>query len=202
VARNTVSRVRSKHRYSRPVAGTDWRLNASDGGLLVRTGVTGRAAKMGHRLTIAMNSWQATVRWDDGEPVAAELTVDVESLQVSHGEGGLMALSGPEKALARSHALKSLDAGRFPRIRYRVDDIQRTGDGYRLGGMLEIHGKSRERVIDLRVDDLGEAWRMSCEADVRQTEFGVKPYSMLMGAMKVADTVTVSFTAAHSAGRR
>jgi polyisoprenoid-binding protein YceI len=183
------------------VPGTDWSLNASDGELLVRTGVTGRAAKMGHRLTIAMNSWHATVRWADGEPVAAEVTVDVDSLQVSHGEGGLMGLSGPETTLARSHALKSLDAGRFPRIHYQTDDIEKTGDGYRLDGTLEIHGTSRPRVVELRVEDLGEDWRMSCEAEVRQTEFGVKPYSMLMGAMKVADTVTVAFTAVHSAER-
>jgi polyisoprenoid-binding protein YceI len=177
------------------VAGTEWSLDASEGELLVRTGITGRAAKMGHRLTITMKSWHATVRWTDGRPVAAELTVDVDSLQVSHGEGGLMALAGPEKALARSHALKSLDAGRFPRIRYQVDDIEQSGDGYRLGGTLEIHGNSRRREVDLRVKDLGEGWRMSCEADVRQTEFGVKPYSTLMGAMKVVDTVTVAFTA-------
>jgi polyisoprenoid-binding protein YceI len=182
------------------VASADWSLSASDGELLVRTGVTGRAAKMGHRLIIAMNAWQATVRWTDGQPVAAELTVDVDSLQVLHGEGGLMALSGPEKALARSHALKALDAGRFPRISFQVDDIEQTGDGYRLSGTLEIHGTSRPHVVDLRVENLGEAWRMSCEADVRQTEFGVKPYSMLMGSMKVDDTVTVAFTAVHSDG--
>jgi polyisoprenoid-binding protein YceI len=119
---------------------------------------------------------------------------------VSHGEGGLMALSGPEKALARSHALKSLDADRFPRIRYQVDGIEQTGDGYCLSGTLEIHGKSRQREVDLCVRDLGEAWQMSCEADVRQTDFGVKPYSMLMGAMLVVDTVTVAFTATRSAG--
>jgi polyisoprenoid-binding protein YceI len=182
------------------VASTDWSLDASDGELLVRTGVTGRAAKMGHRLTIAMNSWQVTVSWADDEPVAAELTVDVDSLQVSHGEGGLMALSGPEKTLARSHALKSLDAKRFPLIRYRVDDIGQSDYGYRLSGTLEIRGKSRRREVDLHVEDLGDAWRLSCEAEVRQTEFGVKPYSMLMGAMKVADTVTVSFIATHKAG--
>jgi polyisoprenoid-binding protein YceI len=181
------------------VIGTDWSLNASDGELVVRTDVTGRMAKMGHRLTLVMTSWQATVQWADGQPVAAELTVDVDSLQVSHGKGGLMALSGPEKSLARSHALKSLDANRFPRIRYQVDGIEQTGDGYRLSGTLEIHGKSRQHEVDLRVKDLGEAWQMSCEADVRQTDFGVKPYSMLMGAMKVVDTVTVAFTATPSA---
>jgi len=38
----------------------------------------------------------------------------------------------PEKALARSNALKSLDADRYPRIRFRANDIDYTGDGSRL----------------------------------------------------------------------
>ena len=37
---------------------TVWKLDASDGQLLVKTGVAGRVAKMGHRLTIAMNTWR------------------------------------------------------------------------------------------------------------------------------------------------
>jgi polyisoprenoid-binding protein YceI len=177
------------------VAGTVWSLDASDGELVVRTGVTGRAAKMGHRLTIAMNSWQATVRWAGGEPVEAELAVAVTSLEVLRGEGGLKPLSGAEKTLARSNALKSLDADRFPQIRFQANDIAKTGDGYRLSGTLEIHGMARQRAIDLRVDDVGNSWRLCCEADVRQSEFGVKPYSMLMGSMKVVDNVIVSLTA-------
>ena len=172
-----------------------WTLDASDGRLLVHTGVTGRAAKMGHRLTIAMNSWLATVRWSSGEPAEAELTVEVDSLQVLDGEGGLKALSGPEKALSRSNALRALDADRFPQIRFHAGDIHKVEGGYRLAGTLEIRGVTAEREIGLRVEDLGEAWRLSCEAVVRQSDFGIKPYSMLMGSMKVVDTVTVSFSA-------
>jgi polyisoprenoid-binding protein YceI len=170
-------------------------LDASDGELLVGTGVTGRAAKMGHRLTIRMDSWHAAVHWRGDEPASAELTVDVDSLQVLKGEGGVTPLSGPERALARTNALKVLDAGRFPQIRFVADAIEATNDGYRLGGTLQIHGASRKRVIDVQVADLGDSWQLSAQAVVRQTEFGIKPYSMLMGAMKVADDVTVSFNA-------
>ena len=56
-------------------------LDASDGQLLIETGVTGRAARMGHRLTIAMTTWKADVQWSDGEPTEAELTVEVDSLR-------------------------------------------------------------------------------------------------------------------------
>ena len=175
-----------------------WTIDASDGELLIRTGVAGRAARMGHRLTIAMNRWQATVNWTGAEPVAAELTVEIDSFEVLRGEGGVKALSGPEKVLVKSNALKSLDAGRYPEIRFTADVIDRIDDGYRLTGTLQIRGKSRKHVIDLRTEDLGEAWRMSAESAVRQTDYGVKPYSMLMGSMQVADEVTVSFTSVHA----
>lgn len=150
---------------------------------------------MGHRLTIAMTQWQARVEWDGDEPVAAQLTVDVNSLEVLKGEGGVKGLSGPEKALVRSNALSSLDARRYPEICFSADTIEKTATGYRLTGTLDIHGQTRKRVIDLETADLGDSWRLSGEATVRQSDFGVKPYSMLMGSMKVADEVAVSFTA-------
>ena len=172
-----------------------WNLDASDGRLLVTTGVTGRAARLGHRLTIAVNAWHAEVAWAGGEPVSVALTVEVSSLEVLRGEGGVKGLSAPEKALARSNALGVFDADRYPQIRFTADDIEKTDGGYRIVGTLQIHGTAREHVIHLRVEDRRDTWRMSCETEVRHSEFGLKPYSMFVGSMKVIDEVTVSFTA-------
>jgi polyisoprenoid-binding protein YceI len=152
---------------------------------------------MGHRLTIAMRRWQATVRWDGADPVAAELAVQTDSIEVLRGEGGVKGLSGPEKALVRSNALKSLNADRFPEIRFTADVIDQTDNGYRLTGALQIHGKRREHVIDLRTEDLGDSWQVSAKCSVRQSDYGIKPYSLLMGSVQVADDVTLSFTAVH-----
>jgi polyisoprenoid-binding protein YceI len=179
-----------------------WTLDASNGELVIRTGVTGRAARMGHRLTIAVRRWEATVGWAGTKPATAELAVEIDSFEVLRGEGGVKGLSGPEKTLLKSNALKSLNASRYPEIRFTADAIDKTDDGYRLGGRLHIHGKIRDHVIDLRTEDLGEAWRMSAESSVRQTDYGVKPYSLLMGSVQVADEVSVSFTAVHAKGNR
>lgn len=83
-----------------------WELDSSDGQLTVMTAVAGPASRVGHRLTIAMG-WHGTVEWAD-EPVAVELTADVGSLEVLRGDGGATPLSGPEKALVRLNALKTL----------------------------------------------------------------------------------------------
>jgi polyisoprenoid-binding protein YceI len=149
---------------------------------------------MGHRLTMAMD-WRATVQWDSAAPASVELTVDVGSLAVLRGDGGVTGLSGPEKALARSNAVKTLDVKRFPHIVFRAATVTAADFGYSLDGVLEVHGTARERVIELHVEETSAGWRMSCEAEVSHAEFGVKPYSMMMGAMKVADSVTVSFAA-------
>ena len=178
-----------------------WRLDQSDGRLTIHTGVEGPAAKMGHRLDIAMNSWHADVEWSGSEPVRARLTVDVDSLEVVSGEGGVTPLTPPEKLLARANAVKTLDRKRFPQIEFDAAAIERTQTGYRLTGTVQIHGKTRDSVVDLNVEESGGSWHMSADVQIRQSDFGVKPYSMLMGAMRVADAVTVSFTADRAKDR-
>ena len=114
----------------------------------MHTGVTGRAAKMGHHLTIAMTTWRATVRWRDGEPEQVDLAVAVDSLEVLRGEGGVTPLSGPEKILARSNALRTLDADSYPEIRFRAGEVLKCR---RLPPHRSVGdpGRIRERIIDL-----------------------------------------------------
>lgn len=166
-------------------------LTPTDGELLIHTDVTGRAARMGHRLTIAMTTWQATVTWHGAEPSAVELTVDVDSLTVLRGDGGVTPLSGPEKSVVRSNALGCLNVRRHPQIRFRTDDVAASADGYRLTGILEIQGQQRPQVVDVAAAD----GQLSSEAILRQSAFGIKPYSMMMGSLKVVDEVTVGFSA-------
>jgi len=176
---------------------SSWSLTPADGELHIRTGVDGRAAKMGHRLTIGMRSWQAAVRWAGGKPTGVELTADVDSLEVLSGAGGLTPLAGPERGIARSNALKSLDAKKFPQIRFSADDVAETDEGYRLTGNVEIHGTSRPQSVDVKVEGRDEAFALSAQVKVRQTDFGIKPFSLLLGSLKVADEVTIGFAAKH-----
>lgn len=177
------------------MTGKQWQLDASHGQLLVRTAVAGRAAKMGHRLTIVMERWEATVSWTGDRPTAVELAVEVDSLRVLQGDGGMTPLTAPEKTLIRSNALKCLDSNKHRLIRFGSSDIEPTDDGYRLTGELEIHGRRKPHVVELRVTHQPDgSSQLSGDSTVRHSDFGVRRYSMLMGAMQVADEVTVSFS--------
>lgn len=172
---------------------TTWTLDNTDGELSLHTGVAGRAARMGHRLTLLMESWRISVTWSGDAPRSAQLTVDVDSLQVLRGEGGVTPLTGAEKVVARGNALKTLDAKRFPVIEFHSDTITATNDGFLLAGPLQIHGVSRQTEVNVAVTADEGKWTLACRSEVRQSDFGIKPFSMMMGAMKVEDVVTVSF---------
>ena len=135
-----------------------WTLDGADGDLLLHTGVTGTAARMGHRLTIAMRSWLATVDVDEGEPSAVEMTVDLNSLDVLTGEGGMTPLSGSEKTLVRANALKTLQTKRFPQAKFRSSAIERSDDGWRLVGTLDLGGRSSEQTVVVQVARDGADW--------------------------------------------
>lgn len=177
------------------VAKVQGHFDASHGELLIGTNVTGRAAKMGHRLTIAMERWTAAVSWTGNRPTAATLTVEVDSLKVLRGDGGLAPLSPPEKGLIRTNALKCLGGREHGRIQFECSDIRATDDGYRLAGTVQIHGRTKPHLVTVRVTELAGGWQLAGETRVSQGDFGVRRYSMLMGAMQVADEVTVSLSA-------
>ena len=66
-----------------------------------------------------------------------------------------------------------------------------------MDGTVEIHGTSRPQTVDLAVEESGDVWVMSASVPVLQTQFGVKPYSLFVGSLKVADEVNLRFTARH-----
>ena len=47
--------------------------------------------------------------------------------------------------MVRANALKSLDAKKYPTITFRADTVVKTETGYRLEGILQIHGRPETR---------------------------------------------------------
>lgn len=160
------------------------------GTLQLHTDVTGRAARTGHRLTIDVEKWSATVDRDGGVPVGLTLTADVDSLQVVDGQGGLTPMSSIEKGQARKNALKTLKSSQFPAITYRSTKITIDGDRYLVDGELTICGTTVPHPITITSSN-GD---LEMTSTVTQTKFGIKPYSLMMGTLKVVDAVQVTFT--------
>jgi len=160
--------------------------------LTIRTGRTGGAAKAGHDLLIEVGSWEATLDLE-AQP-ALTLTADSRSFRVIEGTGGIKSLTDDDRASIRKTIDEEVLKG--SPIEFRSGGVQPGPDGRRVvvDGDLELRGARRPVKFELA---LGED-RVSAEATIRQTEFGIKPYSTLFGALKVADEVRIAVEAQAS----
>jgi polyisoprenoid-binding protein YceI len=165
-----------------------YRLGPGDGTLSVRTGRTGAAAKAGHDLLIAVTAWEATL--EVGDVASVELTADAGSLRVIEGTGGIQHLGDDDKA--EIHKTIAGDVLKGHPIAFRSTAVEEGGDVLAVAGELTVAGATGPLAFDVDF----EAGRVHATVVVTQSEFGMKPYSTLFGALKVADDVEVSLDAA------
>ena len=159
-------------------------LGPENGTLTVRTGKGGAASKAGHNLVLEVQRWQGTFT-----PETVELTADARSLRVVSGSGGISPLGDEEKAgIGQTIDEEVLKGGT---IQYRSSAVRATDAGYDVDGELDLLGVSRPLAFSLRLD--GD--HLTGSAQVKQTDFKLKPYSALFGTLKVADVVEVSIDA-------
>lgn len=171
------------------------RLDGGHGTLTLHTGVEGRAAKMGHRLTIAIRDWQATAAFTGAQPSSAQLRAELGSFEVIHGEGGVKPLSDKDRAIIRDNALETLKAAQHGQAVFTSDHIEPTASGWTLTGQLSIAGATRLTTIQVEVEDVGAGWQLRVATPVVQSEHSIKPYSAMMGGLKVSDRVEVRLDA-------
>jgi hypothetical protein len=150
--------------------------------LTVRTTRTGAASKAGHDLLFEVTSWSATLD-QDADP-ALTLTADSGSLRVLEATGGIQALGDDDKAGIEQTIKEEVLMG--TPIEFRSSAVE----GRRLEGELELAGQRHPISFELAGDEDG---RLTGSATVKQSDWGMKPYSALFGTLKVADEVEVAF---------
>jgi len=119
------------------------------------------------------------------------LAADSRSLRVIEGTGGIKSLTGDDKASIQKTINDEVLKGCA--IEFRSSEVRGgAGDGLSVRGDLDLGGRTAPVTFDLALGDDG---RVTGSATVKQTDFGMKPYSALFGALKVADEVTVAIDA-------
>jgi hypothetical protein len=165
--------------------------------LRVRTGRHGAAAKAGHDLVIEVTSWEASVEVGEGDGIRLELRADPGSLRVRDGTGGVQELTDEDKAYIGETIGDEILGDRA--IVFRSTEAAASDDGrLRVAGELEMAGASHPLSFELSVDDGGA---IAGGAAVKQSEWGIKPYSTLFGTLKVDDEVRVEVEAGRPANR-
>ena len=157
-------------------------LGPQNASLVVKTYREGVAAKAGHDLVIEVERWDATVDLDAG---SVELSADSRSLAIRDGVRGLKPLTDKDRGEIRKN-IDSKVLGGQP-IAFRSNSARVDGGRITVDGELTMAGTTRPVSAALQVD----ASRVTGTIPLTQSEWGIKPYRGLMGALKVRDEVEI-----------
>lgn len=149
----------------------------------------GLLASFGHDLELVVTRLDVRVN-DTARSVDASF--DAASLRVVRALRDGAELSGglsdaDRRTIEDAIRRDVLEAGKHPEIRYLSSRVVDVENGFDVTGRLTLHGKERPMGLALRRD--GE--RYAAEVSLHQPDFGIKPYSAFLGAMKVKADILV-----------
>jgi polyisoprenoid-binding protein YceI len=149
----------------------------------------GLLARLAHDLKLQVERFSIEV---DDSTRQIKATFDPSSIQAVcaqvDGRDDQSTLSKGDKKKIYDNVTKDvLRVRKYPEIRFDSTNVVGRGEGFAVEGALQIHGKSRNIQASVRAD--GDRW--ITEVRVHQPDFGIKPYTAALGALKVKPDVVV-----------
>ena len=148
------------------------------------------AAQAGHDLTIEASRWSGELTIGaDAAASAVEVRIDMGALLVREGTGGVKPLTDRDRRDISGTARKLLATDRNPEAVFTATAFEPDGNGGgTVSGTFTLTGVARP--IRLSVTPAGQD-RYRVTGSVLQSDYGIKPYSAFLGALKVRDAVGI-----------
>lgn len=124
-----------------------------------------------------------------------ELDVDATSLAVLDKKPS----EEDKKKISNSMHNEVLESAKYPKIVFKsasVSELKQTGNenySFTLNGDLTLHGVTKRIAVPISLTINALQLRAEGKYALRQTDFGIKPYSAAGGTIKVKNEITVNF---------
>ncbi len=183
-------------------------ISLADSKLTFKAYRDGWFSSLGHDHTIAARDFAGAVAFDAAKPEASSVTITVSTAALEVLDPGVDAKDKAEIA----KTLKSdevLDVGRFPEMRFKSTAVRaRAREGgsststttarleLEVSGDLTLRGRTRSIKFELTLEPPAAKGSLKAEGTiaVNQSDFGMKPYGVGLGAVKVKDQVELEFS--------
>ncbi|MDB2594202.1 YceI family protein [Porticoccaceae bacterium] len=160
----------------------------------------GLMARLGHDHIVASNNVRGLIYLDSENLLCrAQLYVplailEVDNLQLREAAAMTTKPSAADIEGTTSNMLKSIEAEKFPFAQLQSQDCSGALNNQSVPVTLTIHGvtQSRELEISLHQSDDSQL-DISGEFSMLQSDFGIQPFSIMNGLIKVQDRLHLSF---------
>lgn len=165
------------------------RIDQSSARCLVFTFKEGLLSKVAHDLKLEVGRFSVDI---DEEALAVTADFEPGSLRVvdavvdGREDPGVLS-SGDRQKIGKNLVADVLHPRKHPRLRFESRAVERIDGRVRITGMLDMHGRSRELRLDVIESDA--SWMVT--ATLHQPDWGIKPYSAMLGTLRVKSDVRV-----------
>lgn len=186
-----------------PAGALRYRIDAGHSEVVILVYRDGRMANLGHNHVVAVRQLAGEVtvatdptqsRWQLDFPVDA-LSVDEPQLRAAQGEEFQSKLDDVAIAGTRDHMLgpQLLDAAQFPAIHLQSEQIRSEADGLHMSARIVVRDHTVQVEVPLALQRSPDQLIASGEFDLTHAQLGLTPYSVALGALRVADRMHVRY---------
>lgn len=150
-------------------------------------------AKLAHDLILTANKWSGTLNIDADNPAAssANLTIDARSIEIVEAVGGMKSLSDKDRRdIGKNIDEKVLQTSKHPNLTFETTSVSGSEPSFSAAGNMTIVGNTRPVNVDITVNGA----QVVATTKISQKDFGIKPFSAMMGAIKLRDDVDFELT--------
>lgn len=187
-----------------PTAGVElYQVDAAHSQLTLRVYRDGPLAALGHNHVIAVHGLEGSIHWHP-DPRRCSLAVRFAAAGLGVDEPALRAAAGPDFAANVDEAARSgtranmlgprvLDAQRYPEITLVSEGVSGSASAPRIALRAFVAGHDALLEVPAQVERDAAGLHATGEMDLRQTQLGLTPFAVMLGALRVADTLHVHF---------
>jgi polyisoprenoid-binding protein YceI len=147
-----------------------------------------------HRVEV--KNFNGKVEVSEKDETQIEVEVEAESKSLTNVDQGMSEFERKEFHAVVNNLV--LESDKFPRIKFvsvSVSDAQKSGEtrSFTLKGDLTLRDVTKRVSFPVTVTGDKDQLRASGEAKIKQSDFGIKPYSGKLGLIKIGDEVKINF---------
>ena len=161
----------------------------------VQAFATGILSAFGHNPVIGIRDFEGKIEFapESLDKARVQVTVRTSVMEVLN-----QMKTDDLKKLKQEMYEKVLEIQRYPLAAFKskVIIIQKASDDLfraNVSGELSFHGVKRDHSFDARVVKIGDGLRISGEFPLRQSEYGIKPFSFAGGILRLKDELQFKF---------
>lgn len=177
-----------------------YRLDNAESSVWILVDKEGPLASFGHRHVIEVGHLEGFASVSPGAATRADVRFPVTSLEVDrpaalkHLDIGEK-LSDADRKGTRKHMLGEsvLDAKHYPWVNFRIDIADTRAGSVPLKAAIRLHGEQHSLSLTAVLAHPARQWTVTGSFPIKQTRFGITPYSIMLGALRVKDQIEIRY---------